>query len=281
MATFNIHAGHAPDGKKGSGAVGIVKESTVARQIKDTVIAKLRALGHTVYDCTCSNGGTATVVLKDICSKANAHTVDLDISIHLNCFNGTAKGTEVLVYKLGGKAEQYARNIVNSICELGYTNRGVKVRNDLYFLKHTKNIAILIETFFCDNQDDVNRFNLEQMANAIVKGITGQVANETVTPTPQPTPQPAPIDNWIARLNAEIARQGFSTYPTVKKGAKGNITKLIQERLNSVGFNLVIDGEFGQKTKDAIIVFQRNRGLTQDGIVGKNTWDWLLKGTKM
>nr|DAJ07515.1 MAG TPA: GIL01 gp7, d-transpeptidase, TRANSFERASE, transferase-transferase inhibitor [Caudoviricetes sp.] len=29
------------------------------------------------------------------------------------------------------------------------------------------------------------------------------------------------------------------------------------------------------------IVFQRNRGLVQDGVVGSNTWDWLLKGTKM
>lgn len=152
MAVFNIHGGHAPAGKKGSGAVGIVNESIVDREIKDAVIAKLRALGHTVYDCTCENGGSATEVLKDICNKANAHTVNLDVSIHLNCYNGSAKGTEVLVYKLGGKAEQYAKNIVNSIAELGYTNRGVKVRNDLYYLKHTKNTALLIETFFCDNQ---------------------------------------------------------------------------------------------------------------------------------
>ena len=191
MAVFNIHGGHAPAGKKGSGAVGIVNESIVDREIKNAVIAKLRALGHTAYDCTCENGGSATEVLKDICNKANAHTVDLDVSIHLNCYNGSAKGTEVLVYKLGGKAEQYAKNIVNSISELGYTNRGVKVRNDLYYLKHTKNIALLIETFFCDNQEDVNRYNLDSMANAIVKGIIGEVTSSTEVPTPQPAPEPA------------------------------------------------------------------------------------------
>ena len=28
------------------------------------------------------------------------------------------------------------------------------------------------------------------------------------------------------------------------------------------------------------IVFQRNRGLIQDGVVGSNTWDWLLKELK-
>ena len=87
-----------------------------------------------------------------------------------------------------------------------------------------------------------------------------------------------PVDDWLSRLNAEIARQGFSSYPTVKKGAKGGITRLIQERLNSVGFNLTVDGDFGQKTKDAIIVFQRNRGLVQDGVVGPKTWEYLLSG---
>lgn len=297
MAVFNIHGGHAPAGKKGSGAVGIVNESIVDREIKDAVIAKLRALGHTVYDCTCENGGSATEVLKDICNKANAHTVDLDVSIHLNCYNGSAKGTEVLVYKLGGKAEQYAKNIVNSIAELGYTNRGVKVRNDLYYLKHTKNTALLIETFFCDNQEDANRYNLDAMANAIVKGIIGEVTSSTEVPKPQPSEpaKPSGYDEWVARLQQELNYQfkrgltvdglkgpnTLNACPTVKKGAKGNVTRLIQERLNSVGFSLGVDGIFGTATYNAVKVFQRNRGLSQDGIVGKNTWNWLLKGTKM
>lgn len=297
MAVFNIHGGHAPAGKKGSGAVGIVNESIVDREIKNAVIAKLRALGHIAYDCTWENGGSATEVLKDICNKANAHTVDLDVSIHLNCYNGSAKGTEVLVYKLGGKAEQYAKNIVNSISELGYTNRGVKVRNDLYYLKHTKNTALLIETFFCDNQEDVNRYNLDAMANAIVNGITGEMSSSAATPTPQPSEptKPSGYDEWVARLQQELNYQfkrgltvdglkgpkTLNACPTVKKGAKGNVTRLIQERLNSVGFSLGVDGIFGTATYNAVKVFQRNRGLSQDGIVGKNTWNWLLKGTKM
>lgn len=216
---------------------------------------------------------------------------------HLNCYNGSAKGTEVLVYKLGGKAEQYAKNIVNSISELGYTNRGVKVRNDLYYLKHTKNTALLIETFFCDNQEDVNRYNLDAMANAIVKGIIGEVTSSTEVPTPQPSEpvKSSGYDEWVARLQQELNYQfkrgltvdglkgpkTLNACPTVKKGAKGNVTRLIQERLNSVGFSLGADGIFGTATYNAVKVFQRNRGLSQDGIVGKNTWNWLLKGTKM
>ena len=107
-------------------------------------------------------------------------------------------------------------------------------------------------------------------------------------------------DSWLVNLQTELNNQGFrdssgntlkvdgingpktlSACPTVKEGAKGNVTRLIQERLNSVGFNLTTDGIFGENTKNAVIVFQKNRSLAQDGIVGPKTWEWLLKGTKM
>ena len=87
-----------------------------------------------------------------------------------------------------------------------------------------------------------------------------------------------PVDNWVSRLDEECKKQGFNDYPTVKKGAKGNITKLIQERLNSVGFNLNVDGAFGSDTEYAVKVFQRNRNLSDDGVVGANTWRYLISG---
>lgn len=46
-----------------------------------------------------------------------------------------------------------------------------------------------------------------------------------------------------------ISSNILAACPTVKMNARGNITKLIQERLNSVGFNLVEDKIFGSKTK--------------------------------
>ena len=117
-------------------------------------------------------------------------------------------------------------------------------------------------------------------------------------PTTKPTNNNAAksnYDEWVAGLQSELNNQfhkglvvdglkGPKTLKaciTVKRGAKGNITKLIQERLNSVGFKLSTDGIFGSGTERAVKVFQKNRGLTADGIVGTNTWDWLLRGTKM
>lgn len=293
---INVHGGHntiVP------GASGYFSEVTEDRNVKNKVIAKLQALGHTVYDCTDETGNSKSKNLSNIVAKCNAHTVDLDVSIHFNASNGAGHGVEVLIYKSGNKANPYATNICNAIAELGFRNRGVKIRTDLYVLRKTKNSALLIECCFCDNQTDANLYNAENMANAIVKGITGTDLSQSVSkPAPQPTPQPSNpsnYDEWIARLQAECNAQGFSKQtvdgingpntlagcPTVKKGARGNITKLIQERLNSVGFSLSTDGIFGSGTKNAVVVFQQNRGLSQDGIVGKNTWSWLLKGTKM
>ena len=53
---------------------------------------------------------------------------------------------------------------------------------------------------------------------------------------------------------------------------KGVDAKLLQERLNTLGFNCgKVDGAFGKNTKTAVVNFQKAKNLTADGIVGKNT----------
>lgn len=63
----------------------------------------------------------------------------------------------------------------------------------------------------------------------------------------------------------------LSACPTVRKGAKGNITRWIQEVLG-----IDADGDFGEITEEAVKTFQRTRGLLIDGVVGKETWRALL-----
>lgn len=53
----------------------------------------------------------------------------------------------------------------------------------------------------------------------------------------------------------------------IKKGSKGKAVKVWQ-----VIVGVTADGDFGSKTKAATITFQKKYGLTQDGIVGDNTW---------
>lgn len=57
---------------------------------------------------------------------------------------------------------------------------------------------------------------------------------------------------------------------TLKKGANGAEVRDLQRRLNCVA-----DGIFGSVTEEAVKAFQREHGLTADGIVGERTWTAL------
>lgn len=181
---INLHSGHNPDGKKGCGAVGIIKESTENRIVTAEIIRQLRGLKHEVFDCTVNNGVNAKDVLNKIIKKCNANEVDLDISIHFNSgvndYQGNHKttGTEVYIYSKNSKAKEYAEKVVAEISALGYKNRGVKVNAQFYILKKSKAPAMLIECCFVDDKDDVEIYDYQTMSNAIVKAITGQLYQE-------------------------------------------------------------------------------------------------------
>lgn len=174
---FNVHAGHNPDGKMACGAVGLMKESTEARRVKELVFSILRAQGHTVYDCTVDNGTSQSDVLNKIVAKCNAHKVDLDVSIHFNAAasdlrgNGKTTGTECYIYSYTSKSKEYAERVCKKISALGYKNRGVKIRTNLAVLRRTKSPAMLVECCFVDDKDDVNLYKATAMAKAIAEGI--------------------------------------------------------------------------------------------------------------
>lgn len=165
---IGIDKGHTIRGV-GTGAVGIKSETGLNRPLGDKIINKFRQQGHTVIDCTVDEGVNS---LSKICANANKQYLDLFISLHFNC--GGGYGTEVLVYDNKGKANDYAQKVLNEICKLGYRNRGVKIRPDLYVLNSTNAQAILVECCFIDSAEDMNRYDLDKMADAIVVGITGQ-----------------------------------------------------------------------------------------------------------
>jgi len=59
---------------------------------------------------------------------------------------------------------------------------------------------------------------------------------------------------------------------TLSYGSSGNDVAEMQARLDAQNYSLgSIDGIFGNMTKNAVINFQRNNGLTADGIVGPLT----------
>ena len=68
-------------------------------------------------------------------------------------------------------------------------------------------------------------------------------------------------------------------YTTLKIGSKGDEVKTLQTQLNANGYNLAVDGSFGNKTLAAVKDYQQKNNLAVDGIVGNNTWGALTKGS--
>lgn len=62
---------------------------------------------------------------------------------------------------------------------------------------------------------------------------------------------------------------GAATY---RQGSSGEQVRVIQDKLKRWGYyDGAVDGIFGSATAKAVRYFQRSNGLTEDGIVGKNT----------
>ena len=64
---------------------------------------------------------------------------------------------------------------------------------------------------------------------------------------------------------------GVGTYSLAGGTGYSAGVALMQQYLINIGYNITSDGQFGQSTYDAIVEFQRELGLTQDGVVGSAT----------
>lgn len=295
-----IAGGHS---KAAPGAHGYLDEYTEDRAVASALLAELQRRGVEVASCT-NEKTTQGSELAEECRLANLSGADLFIAIHFNAASSTdgTRGVETW-FHTGSSAQSKAVAVTNKLASaLGLPNRGAKATKGLYVLNHTNMPAILVEVCFVDAQGDANAYRAlgaQGVARAIADGILGATSQPAPKPAAKPTPSAskpaskpsAKIDEWVGRLQAECNVQGFSKQvvdkiagkitlagcPTCRKGARGKITALIQERLNSKGFNCgAVDGIFGSGTEAAVKAFQRAMGLTADGIVGVNTWRKLL-----
>ena len=114
----------------------------------------------------------------------------------------------------------------------------------------------------------------------LVDGLVGKETYNKLTQTIKKNG-----NEWTAKVQGVIGvtQDGIvgevtlSHLPTLKVGLQGQLVKLLQERLNSYGFNCgTADGIFGNATKQALYNYQVNRKLLADGICGKQTWKQLM-----
>lgn len=208
MGVYNVHGGH---NSIVPGTSYYLNEVTEDRKVKNKVISLLKSLGNTVYDCTDDTGSTQGQNLANIVAKCNAHSVDLDISIHLNAGGGT--GAEVYYYAGDSTGRSKAAAVSAKVAAaLGIRDRGAKSTDSLYVLNKTRATAILVECCFVDNTTDKNAWNVDKCATAIAEAVTGKSVSSSTGSTARKkksadvqlwTPNNTFAQRWIPHKNAD------------------------------------------------------------------------------
>ena len=116
----------------------------------------------------------------DIFEKPSKKAQDSDnygakllVSLHRNSSLPTANGYETLVWSNVGIKKELADKLNKRMAELGFRNRGTKVRKDLTILSKPDTPAVLLETGFISNEKDNKLFDskFEEIVNIIVLSI--------------------------------------------------------------------------------------------------------------
>lgn len=194
--------------------------------------------------------------------RINSQNLTLLVTFAYNAFGtsfNSASGLEVYYSPSNIKAtqsRQLAQDLYNQLIKGTEQNgRGVKTLN-VGVLSNVNCPSSLIESGFMTNLREA-----QLMINPLFQTEVGEEACHGV----------------CDYLGVDfITRDNLSNYPLLRLGDKGNFVFLLQFILNQYGNNLTIDGIWGNKTQDAVLRFQKENSLTQDGLVGKNTWKTLL-----
>ena len=103
--------------------------------------------------------------------------------------------------------------------------------------------------------------------------LPGVLTGEEITVTPAEPDEPAePMTEATDTTDSEVINM-----TTIRNGSRGTQVKVLQWLLNENGFDCGdTDGIFGKKTVAAVKAYQKEKGLSVDGICGKNTWKKIL-----
>lgn len=177
-----LDAGHNYEGKD----IGArndeleLKEEEITWQIADKLRKRLEKMGYEVVmtreDIDSSIGNTSALdSLNARVELAHESLADLYISIHCNTSDGVGSGAETYCFSKGGYADRLAGLIQENISdETGLYDRGVKTAN-FYVIKNTLMPAVLVETGFMDNEEDIKILTSKKGQESIAKAIANAV----------------------------------------------------------------------------------------------------------
>ena len=237
-----------------------IYENEFNRQAKNKFIEACMRQDFSVYDV---KPELQDLSISERVRRINAQNLTLLVTFAYNAYGeqfNSASGLETFYSTLNPKASQsrtLAQDLYNRLIE-GTDQNGRGVKNlDVGVLSNVNCTSSLIEAGFMTNYDEAML-----MLNPLFQTEVGEEACHGVC-------------DFLGV--GYIPRNDLSVYPLLRQGSRNNFVYLLQFILNnSFGYNLSVDGIFGNNTLSAVRDFQSNNGLTVDGLVGNNTWTYLL-----
>lgn len=314
MPRIAVYAGHGGTDNGASSNGRLEKDYTLALMTEVTRI--LRSRGYEVINNR--TGDTNRSITADA-RKANENDVDAVVEIHLNSNEGIPQnGTETYYSAFDkGTGRRLAENINREIVALGFADRGIKTRLNSrgqdYFgiIRLTKAPAVLVETAFINNENDMAMFDIATMSAAIADGITQTFpiyaggGDPTVRKIQTflnnnygfglavdgifgPLTKSALVKALQTELNRQYGRnlaidgifgpKTFNATVPLRQGDRGNLVFIIQSMLYVRGYYTNPDGIYGSRTANSVRALQNDAGLTVNGIADARTQYILFNG---
>lgn len=167
--------------------------------------------------------------------KVNYDPSRISVKCESDCSAGVIANTKAVGYLLEIPALKNINATYTGNMEPGFKAAGFMVLTESKYLNETEYLL----------PGDILLNKKSHTATNITKGSKSSSTNNSTTSSPSTT---------------------ASTI--LRKGSTGKEVKKLQEMLNEIGFNLVVDGEFGYKTDAAVKQFQTKYGLVVDGEYG-------------
>lgn len=198
MIKVFISAGH---GGRDSGAVGNgLLEKDINLSISKACASYLDSCGLLVK---LSRDKDENDPIGEEVNEANAFNADIAISFHNNA--GGGNGSETWYYTHCQTSKKLAEYMETASKQLGQNSRGVKPTTSLYFLSKTKMPAVLVETAFIDNSDDIciidNEDKQRNFGVAYARAILNFIAEQF--DIPQPTPN-LPKEEFLIKVKVPL-----------------------------------------------------------------------------
>ena len=176
-----VMAGHTASGNLGCGAEGYINESNENRKVAPKVVEYIKKLGVEAeyIHLDKAKSSKKSEILKEQTDLANSKgNFDCVVQIHFNAGSEDktkdTTGSETLYITDKGKV--FAQRVDDKLSILFKDKRNIKQDNKLYWLRHTKCTAILVEVCFVDDKDDVKVYeeNFEEVCKLIAEGLANK-----------------------------------------------------------------------------------------------------------